>query len=99
IEMLANVDYLNGGGPFFGFVTFTFADGSTLGVSMQGQSTVTTPGSTDTTFASTLGVIGGTGTYVNNAGSGTFTGSRTAALGGQVAATFDLNLTTKTGRP
>ncbi len=97
VEMLANVNYLNGSGPFFGFITFTFADGSTLGVSMQGQATVAGAGSTDTSFASTLGVIGGTGTYVNDTGYGTFTGARTAALGGQVSATFDLQLAPKTG--
>jgi hypothetical protein len=37
-------------------------------------------------------VIGGTGTYSLTKGSGTFTGSRTDELGGNVAATFDLRL-------
>jgi hypothetical protein len=91
VDMQANVQYTNGSGPFFGFVTFTFADGSTIGVSMQGQATASTT-SDDTTFASTLGVIGGTGTYDDAAGNGTFTGTRQAALGGQVNAVFDLQL-------
>jgi len=37
VAMLASVNYENGSGPFFGFVTFTFPDGSTLGVQMQGN--------------------------------------------------------------
>ena len=91
VDMQASVIYTSGNGPFSGFVTFTFADGSTLGVSMQGI-TKANANTTDATFSSTLGVIGGTGAYVNATGSGTFTGSRTAQLGGQVQSTFDLDL-------
>jgi quercetin dioxygenase-like cupin family protein len=91
LEMLASVDYVSGSGPFSGFVTFTFADGSTLAVRMQGLATANADG-TVTTFSSTLGVVGGTGTYASAAGSGTFTGERRTALGGNVDATFDLQL-------
>ena len=91
IDMQGSVQYTAGNGPFSGFVTFTFADGSTLGVSMQGQ-TIAKPDSADASFTSTLGVIGGTGTYAKATGSGTFTGTRQAQLGGQVSATFDLDL-------
>jgi mannose-6-phosphate isomerase-like protein (cupin superfamily) len=94
IQMLANVDYVNGSGSFFGFVTFTFADGSTIGTRMQGLATAAADGSL-TTFTSTLGVVGGTGRYVSTTGSGTFVGERRTALGGDVTATFDLELTTK----
>jgi quercetin dioxygenase-like cupin family protein len=92
VVMLANVNYENGSGPFFGFVTFTFADGSTLAVRMQGTATAAPAGSA-TAFAATLGVIGGTGRYLSAKGTGTFTGSRTAALGTTVSATFNLTLT------
>jgi quercetin dioxygenase-like cupin family protein len=92
VTMLASVDYANGSGPFFGFVTFTFADGSTLGMQMQGTAVAAADGSS-TQFASTLGVIGGTGRYATAKGTGTFTGSRTAALGTAVSATFDLTVT------
>jgi hypothetical protein len=91
IEMLATVDYTKGNGPFSGVVTFSFADGSTLGVSMVG-STTAQPNGTDAAFASTLGVIGGTGQYVSTAGYGTFTGTRSAALGTDVGAVFTLQL-------
>ena len=89
VSMLANVDYVNGSGSFFGFVTFTFSDGSTMGTRMQGLAIAAADGSV-TTFSSTLGVVGGTGRYVNTTGSGTFVGERRTALGGDVTATFDL---------
>ena len=50
------------------------------------------PDSTDASFAATLGVIGGTGSYLHVTGSGVFNGTRRAALGGQVDSTFDLDL-------
>jgi mannose-6-phosphate isomerase-like protein (cupin superfamily) len=90
VEMLGNVAYREGAGPFFGFVTFTFSDGSVLGTQMQGVATKDANGITQ--FASTLGVIDGTGRYLGATGSGTFTGSRDAALGQPVDATFDLTL-------
>lgn len=90
VEMLGNVAYRAGSGPFFGFVTFTFADGSVLATRMQGLATRGSDGVTS--FAATLGVLGGTGRYLESSGSGTFTGSRAAALGQPVAAVFDLVL-------
>jgi hypothetical protein len=94
IEMLATVDYTKGNGPFSGVITFTFADGSTLGVSMVGSTTAQANG-TDASFVSTLGVIGGTGQHVNTTGYGTFTGTRSAALGTDVGAVFFLQLRPK----
>jgi len=94
IEMLATVAYTKGNGPFSGVITFTFTDGSTIGVSMVGTTTAQ-PNGTDASFASTLGVIGGTGQYVNTTGYGTFTGTRSAALGTDVGAVFTLQLRSK----
>jgi quercetin dioxygenase-like cupin family protein len=91
VELLGNVSYVKGGGPIFGFITYTFADGSTLGVQMQGAATTTSNGD-ETTFAATLGVLGGTGRYAAATGTGIFNGSRKAALGTTVAATFDLTV-------
>lgn len=91
VDMLGSVDYVAGSGPFSGFVTFGFADGATLGVTMHGAA-LASAGSADTAFAATLGVIGGTGRYAGATGSGTFVGSRKAALGTAVAATFDLKV-------
>ena len=91
VELLGAVNYDNGQGPFSGFFTFTYADGSTLAASAQGITTVDAASGT-TNFAASLGVIGGTGTYAEATGSGTFTGSRTTAVGGDVKATIDLGL-------
>ncbi len=91
VEMLGNVSYVQGSGPIFGFVTYTFSDGSTVGVQMEGAATASADGSS-TAFAATLGVVGGTGRYVAAKGTGTFTGSRQASLGTTVAATFDLTI-------
>jgi hypothetical protein len=59
-------------------------------VQFQGAATVTN--GDETSFAATLGVIGGTGRYASATGTGIFTGSRKAALGTAVAATFDLTI-------
>jgi hypothetical protein len=91
VELLGNVSYVKGGGPIFGFVTYTFADGSTLGVQFQGAATVSAAGD-ETNFAATLGVLGGTGRYASATGTGIFRGSRKAALGTTVNATFDLTI-------
>jgi len=91
IEMLGNVDYVSGTGQFFGFVTFTFIDGSTIGTRMQGEATASAD-TTNASFRSTLGVVGGTGRYATTTGTGTFIGERRATLGGDVDATFDLQL-------
>lgn len=88
VELLGNVAYQDGAGPFFGFVTFTFADGSVLGTQVHGIATKEVDGVTQ--FAATLGVLGGRGRYEQSTGSGTFTGSRAAALGQHVDATFDI---------
>lgn len=92
VEMLATVNYTNGSGDFDGVITFTYADGSTLGFDMVDGSTVAATDTTDATFHSELQVIGGTGRYVNTTGTGTFDGSRKDALGGAVEMTFALRL-------
>lgn len=91
VEMLGNVNYTNGSGPTFGFVTFMFADGSTLATTFAGISQATAEGGAN--FTTTMGVIGGTGKYAAvTGGTGTFIGSRTAAIGANVESTFSLRL-------
>ncbi len=96
VELLASVTYTRGNGPFFSFVTLTFADNSTLALDKQGMTTAQ-PDTADSSFVATMGVIAGTGTHVDTVGSGTFTGDRLAALGGQVDAVIDLDLAKKEG--
>jgi quercetin dioxygenase-like cupin family protein len=90
VDMLGNVDYTAGNGPFFGFITFTFDDKSTLAVSMQGQAVQSPSGAS--TVAATLGIFGGTGRYEKATGTGTFVGARSAAVGAPVDSTFDLQV-------
>jgi hypothetical protein len=89
VEMLGNVNYVAGSGEFFGFVTFTFGDDSTLATRMQGEAVAATDTS-NASFSSTLTIIGGTGAYTDATGDGTFTGERRDILGGPVDATFVL---------
>jgi hypothetical protein len=96
VDMLGDVNYKAGNGRFGGFITFTFDDGATLAVAMQGAATQSPDGAS--TVAATLGVLGGTGRYETATGTGTFAGSRPAAVGATVAATFDLKVST-TGKP
>lgn len=89
-DMLGNVNYVSGAGPFFGFVTFTFADGSVLATRTQGLATRGADGATR--FAATLVPTDGTGRFAGATGSGTFTAVRSEGIGRPVAVTFDLNV-------
>jgi hypothetical protein len=90
VDLLGDVNYTSGNGPFSGFITFKFNDGATLAVAMQGAATQSADGAS--TVVATLGVLGGTGRYEKATGTGTFVGSRPAAVGATVAATFDLKV-------
>jgi len=94
VEMLGEVDYVNGSGAFAGFVTFTFPDQSTLATRMTGGKAVAATDTTEATFSATLEVIDGTGRYLGEKGKGTFTGTRKDALGGDVVSDFRLDLET-----
>jgi len=88
-ELLAQVAYDNGSGPFTGFWTFTFGDGSNLALRYEGQATKS---GDDTMIVGDLSVFGGTGSYASVTGGGTLHGERTVALGGDVDYRFSLNL-------
>jgi hypothetical protein len=89
VDMLASVSYRGGSGAFSGFVTFAFEDGASIASAMTGATAAAADGS-EASFTATLAVIDGTGRYEGATGSGVFSGSRKAALGTDVAATFDL---------
>ena len=91
VQMIGNVTYTKGNGPFFGTITFTAADGSTLGVRMDGSARAL-PNGTDAKFQAKLTVLGGTGQWLRAKGRGTFGGSRQAALGTAVQARFVIRL-------
>lgn len=94
VEMLGEVDYVNGSGSFAGFITFTFPDSSTLATRMTKGRAVAATDTTEAGFSSTLEVIDGTGRYLGAKGTGTFAGTRKDALGGDVVCDVSLDLTT-----
>jgi hypothetical protein len=92
VEMQATVDYTDGSGNFDGVITFTIADGSTIGVVMvDGQATAKTD-TTSARFSSLLRIIDGTSTYLGASGRGTFAGERMDAIGGAVQSHFVLRV-------
>jgi hypothetical protein len=86
VEILGNVDYLNGSGRFFGFLTLKFASLSTVGFLMEGRATKQRDGSTR--LRATLRVIEGSAAFTGARGAGSFTGSRAAALGSPIRITI-----------
>jgi len=89
--MLGTVDYKSGDGEFFGFITVVAADGSQLGIRMDGQAKLNTS-TNDTRFDAKLEVIGGTGKWANASGKGEFTGNRRGALGSPVEMSVGLEV-------
>ena len=92
VELQANIWYVDGTGPFGAFLTVTTIDGSVLGIQASGHATRRT-GSPNTDFVALLTVMGGTKAYANASGSGSWSGSRTDALGGAVVLDVTLDLT------
>ena len=88
-ELLAQVGYANGSGPFTGYWTFTASDGATLVFDYSGQATKQ---GDDTLISGELTVFGGSGRFASVTGGGTVTGERRAALGGDVDYRFSLEL-------
>ncbi|MEI7999935.1 MAG: hypothetical protein WCI50_01165 [Actinomycetes bacterium] len=87
-DILGNVNYVNGLGPFFGFVTFTFADGSQIATQMLGRATQAADGSSH--VEAPLQIFAGTGRFAGATGGGFFDGTRTGAVGAPVASSFTL---------
>ena len=79
VEILGSVNYINGSGPFTGFLTVTWADASSIGFSILGTATQETDGSSK--IVSSMDYIGGSGTYVDTQVQGKFTANRTAEVG------------------
>ncbi|MBM3690199.1 MAG: hypothetical protein FJW80_11235 [Actinobacteria bacterium] len=94
LRFLGSVDYVNGNGPFGGFVTVTRADGTRLGLSVSGWATTPSDqtGTANATFRGAVSVIGGSGPYAGATGVGTMKGYRKAALGSPVQLTFSLTV-------
>ena len=92
VRFLGNVNYVNGTGPFNGFVTITRSDGVRLALSVSGWSTTPAKkkGTAHAKFRGTVTVIGGSGAFAKATGSGTMEGRRKAALGSPVELTISV---------
>lgn len=91
VEILGNVDYTKGSGPFFGFLSVRWSDGSSVAFRMDGQAKRGTDGSS--ALRAALRHIGGSGRYVDSNAAAKFTGSRAAAVGSPI--TIELTLDVK----
>lgn len=89
LRFQGSVDYVDGNGPFGGFVTVTRADGTKLALSVVGYATAPSGAKpTKTRFRGSVTVIGGSGPYAKARGTGTVSGFRKATLGSPVKLTF-----------
>jgi len=83
VELQATVNYRNGSGQFDGLVTVTLPDTSAMTLLMKGTASLNSSTST-TSFVSNLTWLGGSGSLASANANGSFTGSRSTALGGAV---------------
>jgi hypothetical protein len=90
VDLLGNVQYTNGAGPMFGFVTLHFASLSDVGFRWEGKATKGTDGATD--FSAKMKVIGGSAALTGVKGVGSFRGSRSGELGSRVELDFTIRL-------
>ena len=91
IDLQGSVWYVTGTGPWSGFITITFSDGSTLGLDVVEASATKSPTGV-TAFAGQMVVIGGKGRWVNATGSGSLTGSRAGTIGSPIVLDFVLDV-------
>jgi hypothetical protein len=93
-DFLGDVQYVNGSGPFNGYITLTRADGAKLALRVQGSAlSLANAGTADTRLSGNVSVIGGAGAFAGAKGIGTMTGSRQAALGSPVQMIIRLTVT------
>ena len=90
VTLLGNVEYTNGVGPFFGFMTLKFASLSTVGTRLTGTATKDSSGVTH--FQAKMRIIGGSAALIGAKGTGSFTGTRRDDLGGGVELDVTLKL-------
>lgn len=90
IETLFVSDYVQGSGPWHGFITLRTANGSTLVLRGAGNTRRLDNGSSKVRGG--LAVIGGTGRWAHSWGWGTYRATRTGAIGGDIAVKLSLRL-------
>lgn len=92
VQLLGDVEYTDGGGPFGGFVTLTFPDGAVLALRVVDARATAKTDTSDARFTGLVRVIGGTGRFVEASGRGVLVGRRNDELGGVVEMTYTVRL-------
>lgn len=90
IRLQGTVEYVNGSGPFGGFVRLIAEDGSEMAFTLDGQATEGDP----TQLRGRLDLIGATGAFEQMVAVGSFEASREAAVGAPVEAVLELTVDT-----
>lgn len=88
VRLQGSVEYLDGNGPFGGFLRIVAEDGSQIALQLNGQATK----ADITTFDGRMDFIGASGRYADLVAGGTFSGTREAEVGAPVKATVDLTV-------
>ena len=89
-EVLVSLEYLNGSGPFTGFVSLFWPNGDAVACCYEGV--VVRDAAGDSRWNSIVHVIDGSGSLTGATGVGTVSGFRSVALGGSVEYTVDLTI-------
>jgi hypothetical protein len=87
VRLQGSVEYLDGSGPFGGFLRIVAEDSSQVALEVNGQAT---SGPDGTDFDGRMGFLGASGRYSDVITAGRFTGVRSAELGSPVEVTLDL---------
>jgi len=95
-EVLVSLEYTAGSGPFTGFVSLFWLNGDAVVCRYEGV--VVRDQAGDSRWNSNLHVIDGSGSLIGATGGGTLSGFRSAALGGSVQYTVDLDIHRNTGQ-
>jgi len=88
VQLLGNVEYVDGGGPFGGFVTLSYPDGTLLALRVTEATSIAKTDTSDARFEGLVRVVGGTGRFVDASGRGVLSGRRNDELGGVVEMTY-----------
>ena len=96
-EVLVSLEYLDGSGPFTGFLSLFWPNGDAVACRYEGV--VVRDDAGDSRWNSILHVIDGSGSLTGATGAGTVSGFRSAALGGSVEYAVDLTIRRQRGEP
>jgi hypothetical protein len=94
-EVLVSLEYIDGSGPFTGFLSLFWPNGDAVACRYEGV--VVRDDAGDSRWNSILHVIDGSGSLTGATGVGTVSGFRSAALGGSVEYTVDLTIHRQNG--